>query len=172
MFQRKATKIRFYCWTHWFWITCIILSPISTVPLPLSSFETISTSLKSSTSLKTSALIQNDNSFQKPINLEQSKFEQIKQNSMVSTLESETDSVFDGGGGSGRNDSIGEIYISSPDKTAESTAVTTTNLTSVKLSSSSTPGLNVITLNNLDNSTNSTSISNTTVLNSITEGLR
>lgn len=42
---------------HWFWITAIITGCISATPVPLSSYETISTSLKS-------ALIQNDNSFQ------------------------------------------------------------------------------------------------------------
>lgn len=44
-------------WLHWFWITAIISTGcISATPVPLSSYETISTSLKS-------ALIQNDNSF-------------------------------------------------------------------------------------------------------------
>lgn len=46
-----------FWWTHWFWITAIIISYISATPVPLSSFETISTSLKS-------ALVQNNNAFQ------------------------------------------------------------------------------------------------------------
>lgn len=46
-----------YWWTHWFWITSIIMSCLSATPVPLSSYETISTSLKS-------ALIQSENSFQ------------------------------------------------------------------------------------------------------------
>lgn len=48
-----------YWWTHWFWITAImsIQTQVSASPVPFSSFETISTSLKS-------ALIQNENSFQ------------------------------------------------------------------------------------------------------------
>lgn len=56
----------FYWWNHWFWITWfstfLLLqqqhqSVIYAMPMSFSSFETISTSLKS-------ALVQNDNSFQ------------------------------------------------------------------------------------------------------------
>lgn len=170
-FQRRATKTRFYCWTHWFWITCIIITP--TFSFPSSSFETISTSLKSSTSIKTSALIQNENSFQEPL-IEQNKFEQIKQNSMT-LVEAEADSVFDGGG---MNKSLVESNVSSGgkinDKELEKSS-SKSNLTSVKLNNIEdvSSGLSVITLNNnLVNSTNTTSIKNTTVLNSITESLR
>ncbi len=46
-----------YWWTHWFWITTLFIQTFSS-PIPFSSLETISTSLKS-------ALVQNDNSFQK-----------------------------------------------------------------------------------------------------------
>jgi hypothetical protein len=61
------TKMKtFYWWNHWFWITAGWLALISlqqqpqstqAMPIPFSSLETISTSLKSS-------LVQNDNSFQ------------------------------------------------------------------------------------------------------------
>lgn len=54
-----------YWWSHWFWITtlCLIYTSLQqqqftqAMPIPFSSLETISTSLKS-------ALIQNENSFQ------------------------------------------------------------------------------------------------------------
>lgn len=55
---------KFYWWNHWFWITAVWLTFISSkqqsiqaMPIPFSSLETISTSLKS-------ALVQNDNTFQ------------------------------------------------------------------------------------------------------------
>lgn len=57
-----SNKLTLYWWTHWFWITALflhqmmVLSVLSS-PIPFSSLETISTSLKS-------ALVQNDNSFQ------------------------------------------------------------------------------------------------------------
>lgn len=50
-------KMTFYWWTHWFWITALLVHVNLSSPVPFSSLETISTSLKS-------ALVQNDNSFQ------------------------------------------------------------------------------------------------------------
>jgi hypothetical protein len=50
-------KMTFYWWTHWFWITALLAHVNLSSPVPFSSLETISTSLKS-------ALVQNDNSFQ------------------------------------------------------------------------------------------------------------
>jgi hypothetical protein len=79
-----------YWWMHWFWITAIISGCISVAtPVPLSSYETISTSLKS-------ALIQNDNSFQQTS--DQQKIT-IGSKSVPLTFEtSDTDDTFGGAG--------------------------------------------------------------------------
>lgn len=52
-----SNKMTLYWWTHFFWITAFSTHMVLSSPIPFSSLETISTSLKS-------ALVQNDNSFQ------------------------------------------------------------------------------------------------------------
>lgn len=52
-----SNKMTLYWWTHFFWVTAITTQMVLSSPIPFTSLETISTSLKS-------ALVQNDNSFQ------------------------------------------------------------------------------------------------------------
>lgn len=76
-------------WTHWFWITAIIFaSHVAATPLPMSSYETISTSLKS-------ALIQNDNTFQSTSG---QKVVPVSKSVPITFETSDTDDVFGGAG--------------------------------------------------------------------------
>ncbi|CAO1396007.1 unnamed protein product [Diamesa tonsa] len=86
-----------YRWTHWFWITTALFASehVNGSAIPLSSFETISSSLKSASVSKTSALIQNDNAFQQP--KDQQKL-QLKQLPMTFSTNGDSEDVFDGGG--------------------------------------------------------------------------
>jgi hypothetical protein len=136
-----------YWWSHWFWITAIVTS--SATPVPLSSYETISTSLKS-------ALVQNDNSFQQTNN--QQKITAGK--SVPLTFEmSDTADTFGG---------IGEID-------AENSAKNNDFLKAVHVKSENTPVDVVASIIQSDvvNSTNNATSSQvaTTMLNSVTESV-
>lgn len=137
---------------HWFWITAIISGCISATPVPLSSYETISTSLKS-------ALIQNDNSFQQTNDQQKSTA-----GSKSVPLTFETSDIDDTFGGAGEID-------------AENSAKNNDFLkpVHVKLEKSENVPVDVVaslTLPNVVDSTNNdTSQVASTVLSSVTESV-
>ena len=140
-----------YWWTHWFWITAISISCVSSTPLPLSSYETISTSLKS-------ALVQNENTFQST-NDQQKVAVGIK--SVPLTFEtSDTDDTF---GGSSEIDSEtiarNKEFLVVPPPTSETKA-------------SEVESISSLSLPNAANSTNNASSqASTTMLSSVTESV-
>ena len=143
-----------YWWTHWFWITTIITRCISSTPVPLSSYETISTSLKS-------ALIQNENSFQQTN--DQQKVATGTKSVPLTFETSDTDDLFGG---------VSEIDA---ENTAKNTDWLKPTLAHVALEKNvATPPEIVASLSlpNVVNSTNnSTSGAATTLLSSVTESV-
>lgn len=167
-----------YWWTHWFWITALFAHVTLSSPVPFSSLETISTSLKS-------ALVQNDNSFQQTG--DQQKIASGGKAAAPLTFEtSDSDGVFGGA------DEVNAENIAKNDKwlvkpaannsiisTTQSTTTTTStekpNLISVKLEQSQNIPTNVIASLNGGSNVNSTNATQkiatiaTTMLTSITE---
>lgn len=145
-----------YWWTHWFWITAIICAwHVSATPLPMSSYETISTSLKS-------ALIQNDNTFQSAGG--QQKVVPASKSVPITFETSDTDDVF---GGAGEIDAEAiarnQDFLATPSNVPQSTA---------KPENKENLPLVVAALNlpnAVDTANNSASHVATTVLNTVTE---
>lgn len=172
-------KMKLYWWTHWFWITALFAHVTISSPVPFSSLETISTSLKS-------ALVQNDNLFQETG--DQQKIASGTKISVPLTFEtSDSDDVFGGVDEvnaeniaknsdwlvkSASNKSISNINISSSTTT---TSTEKPKLISVKLEQSQNIPSDVIASLNSGgssiNSTNATQIAtiSTTMLTSVTE---
>lgn len=150
-----------YWWMHWFWITAIISAhDISALPTPFSSYETISTSLKS-------ALIQNENSFQQT-NDQQKITVGIVKSVPVTFETSDTDDLF--GGASeidAENAAKNKVWLIKPSDELKPAFV------HVKLEKSENAPADVVaslSLPNVVNSTNnSTSQIATTMLSSVTE---
>lgn len=150
-----------YWWTHWFWITAIITTcRTAATPVPLSSYETISTSLKS-------ALVQNDNSFQQTN--DQQKFVAVSKSVPLTFETSDNDDVF--GGASeidAENIAKNKDWTVKPSDEMKPRAVhvqleTTESLSDIVAS---------LSLPNAVNSTNnSTSQLATTMLSSVTESV-
>ncbi|CRK89692.1 CLUMA_CG003449, isoform A [Clunio marinus] len=148
-----------YWWTHWFWVTTIIISCSSSTAVPVTSFETISTSLKS-------ALIQNDNSFQETVNDQQKLATSDK--SVPMTLEtSDTEDVFGGTEEiAAENSAKNNDWLEKPTTTTEVKPVDG----SLEKNENIIPEVVAsLTLTNVINSTNNSSSQNTTMLSSVTE---
>lgn len=147
-----------YWWTHWFWITAIISAGnTSATPTPFSSFETISTSLKS-------ALIQNENSFQQTS--DQQKITAGSKSAPVTFETSDTDDLF---GGASEIDA--ENSAKNKDWLVKPSDELKPSLVHVKLEKSENIPADVVaslTLPNVVNSTNSSTVA-TTMLSSVTE---
>lgn len=150
-----------YWWTHWFWITAIIVNHISATPVPLSSYETISTSLKS-------ALVQNDNTFQKTE--DQQKVLPGSKSVPLTFETSDTDDVFGG---------VAEIDAENSAKNKEwlvkpvddDTTISTIHVKLEKNENIPTEVVASLNLPNVVNSTNITSSQATTMLSSVTESV-
>lgn len=150
-----------YWWTHWFWITAIIVNHISATPVPLSSYETISTSLKS-------ALVQNDNTFQQTE--DQQKVVPGSKSVPLTFETSDTDDVYGG---------VAEIDAENSAKNKEWLVKpvdddTTSAPIHVKLEKAENVPTEVVvsfSLPNVANSTNITSSQATTMLSSVTESV-
>jgi hypothetical protein len=177
-------KMTLYWWTHWFWITALFAHVTVSLPVPFSSLETISTSLKS-------ALVQNDNSFQQTG--EQQKIASGSKVPVPLTFEtSDSDGVFGGADETNAeniaknndwlvkpagNKSNLDVSISSTTPTATTTTSTEKpKLNSVKLEQTQNIPPNVIaSLNNGGSNVNSTNATQTaatiatTMLTSVTE---
>lgn len=166
-----------YRWTHWFWITTALFAAdhVNAAAIPLSSFETISSSLKSASVSKTSALIQNDNAFQQP--KDQQKL-QLKQLPMTFSTNGDSEDVFDGGGFIG---SAGEFESDAATKYQKDWLSNKPNhdekeptLKSIKLQKSENVPEKIVAAiipkdpNNSTNHVNATEIAST-VLSSVTE---
>lgn len=151
-----------YWWSHWFWITAIIASCISATPVPLSSFETISTSLKS-------ALVQNDNTFQQTS--DQQKVTAGSKSVPLTFETSDTDDVF---GGASEIDA--ENAAKSLDwhvKSSDELKPAPVHVTLEKNENVPTEVVSSLSLPNVVNSSsNSTSHTATTVLSSVTESAK
>lgn len=147
-----------YWWTHWFWVTAIMMRGISATPVPLSSYETISTSLKS-------ALVQNDNTFQQASG--QPKVTAGSKSVPLTFETSDSDSVF-GGAGEIDAESIAKNteWLSKPGEVVE-----TTPMHDKLGSNETTPGeiVAALSLPNINSTNNSTSQTTTTLLSSVTE---
>jgi hypothetical protein len=141
-------KMTLYWWMHWFWITSITAGLAT--PVPLSSYETISTSLKS-------ALVQSDNSFQQT-----NDQQKIATGSKSVPLTFETSDIDDTFGGAGEID-------------AETSAKNNDFLkpVHVKLEKSENIPENIVASISLPNAVNSTKNATsqvaTTMLSSVTE---
>lgn len=146
-----------YWWTHWFWITAIICGHVSATPLPMSSYETISTSLKS-------ALIQNDNTFQSAAG--QQKVVPAGKPVPITFQTSDTDDVF---GGAGEIDAEAiarnQDFLVTPSSVTKSPAEvkTSENLPSLVVAALNLP--NVVA----DTANNTAPHVATTMLNTVTE---
>lgn len=147
-----------YWWTHWFWITAVISARnLSATPLPFSSYETISTSLKS-------ALIQNENSFQQT-----GEQQKITSKSAPVTFEtSDTDDLFGGAGEiDAENTAKNKDFLTKPSDEQKSSPV------HVELEKSENVPADVVASLSLPNAVNSTNNSTTqvatTMLSSVTE---
>lgn len=181
--MRNTASITLYWWIHWFWITALFVHVTFSSPVPFSSLETISTSLKS-------ALVQNDNSFQQTG--EQQKIASGSKIAVPLTFEtSDSDGVFGGADEvNAENTAKNNDWLVKPTNksnldvslTTEATTTTTSTekpkLISVKLEQSQNIPPNVIaSLNNGGggssnvNSTNATQTATiqTTMLTSVTE---
>lgn len=149
-----------YWWTHWFWITAIIVNHISATPVPLSSYETISTSLKS-------ALVQNDNTFQQTE--DQQKVVPGSRSVPLTFETSDTDDVFGGAAViDAENSAKNEEWLIKP------VDDTTRAPVHVKLEKSENVPSEVVASLSLPNVANSTNISSsqaTTMLSSVTESI-
>lgn len=151
-----------YWWTHWFWITAIIVHSIAATPVPLSSYETISTSLKS-------ALIQNDNSFQQTNG--QQKIA-VGSKSIPLTFETSDSEVLIGIGSEIDSENIAknQDWLVKPSEELQPKSIV-----HVKLDESENVPAEVVaslSLPNVVNSTkNSTSQAATTMLSSVTESV-
>lgn len=148
-----------YWWTHWFWITAIIVNCTFASPVPLSSYETISTSLKS-------ALIQNENTFQQTDG--QQKATSGSRSVPLTFETSDTDGTFGGAGEvDAENTAKNKDFLSKPIDELKKIPVhvqleKNENVPSEVVASLSLP--------NVVNSTNnSTSQVATTMLSSVTE---
>lgn len=144
-----------YGWTHWFWITAIICGYVSATPLPMSSYETISTSLKS-------ALIQNDNTFQATGG--QQKVAPAGKPVPITFQTSDTDDVFGGGG---------EIDAEAIDRNIDFLATPSSESPAEVEKSENLPSLVVAALNLpnvlVDTPNNTAPHVATTMLNTVTE---
>lgn len=146
-----------YWWTHWFWITAIIVNCTSVNPVPLSSYETISTSLKS-------ALVQNENTFQQTNG--QQKITAASKSVPLTFETSDTDGTFGGSGEiNAENTSKNQDFL--PERIDLKKFPVHVQLEKnedvpVELVAS-------LSLPNVVNSTNSTSQVATTMLSSVTE---
>lgn len=164
-------KMTVYWWTHWFWITLLWLiftQSTNASPIPFSSHETISTSLKS-------ALVQNDNSFQQTS--DQQKIASGSKSVPLTFETSDTDDIFGGSIGSeidAENAAKNKDWLVKP-STKNETIINSEKpkLTSIKLDKNITiPDTDTdedlvksLSLSNV-NSTNATA---TTMLTSVTE---
>jgi hypothetical protein len=141
-------KMTLYWWMHWFWITAITAGMVN--PAPLSSYETISTSLKS-------ALVQNDNSFQQT-----NDQQKVATGSKSVPLTFETSDIDDTFGGAGEIDAENSAKNSDFAKPVHVSLEKSENIPEEVVAA--------ITLPNAVNSTNNaTSQVATTVLSSVTE---
>lgn len=146
-------KMTLYWWMHWFWITAIITGCVSATPVPLSSYETISTSLKS-------ALIQNDNSFQQT-----NDQQKLAVGNKSGPLTFETSDIDDTFGGAGEIDAENSAKNNDFLKLVHVSLEKSENVPDDVVASLSLP--------NVVNSTNNdTSQVSTTVLSSVTESTR
>jgi hypothetical protein len=168
-----------YSWQHWFWITAIIIIALTSVvtPHPLSSYETLSTSLKSA------ALIQsNENSFQKTNNQDKTQLTSgIK--SVVPLLTSETSDTEDTFGGASElnaEQSAKNIdWLNTPTTTITSdmTTTATTIKSSLKnLEHNEVPTIvAALSLPNVNSSTKNSTMSSstiaTTILTTVTQSI-
>lgn len=163
-------KMTLYWWTHWFWITALYSHVTVSLPVPFSSLETISTSLKS-------ALVQNDNSFQQTG--EQQKIATGSKVAVPLTFEtSDSDGVFGGADevnaeNIAKNDdwlvkpvsNKSNLDLSSSTTTSTTTSTEKPKLISVKLEQSQNIPPNVIaSLNNGGRNVNSTNATQTTTI--------
>lgn len=147
-----------YWWTHWFWITAIITCCISATPVPLSSFETISTSLKS-------ALIQNENTFQQTS--DQQKVASGTKSVPVTFETSDSDDVF--GGASeidAENTARNKEWLVKPNDELQKMLVHVEVERDEKDKAEIVPSLNLPNVNSTNNQTSSAA---TTMLTSVTE---
>jgi hypothetical protein len=163
-----------YSWQHWFWITAIIIIIALTsdvTPHPLSSYETLSTQLKSA------ALIQsNENSFQKTNNQDKTQLTSGIKSVPLTSETSDTEDTF--GGASELN---AEISAKNTDwlNTPTSTTTTSIDMTTKSLRNiehNEVPTIvAALSLPNVNSSTkNSTIISSTiatTILTTVTESI-
>jgi hypothetical protein len=158
--MRNVIRSKMYWWTHWFWITAIISTCISATPLPLSSYETISTSLKS-------ALVKTENSFQ-PINVDQQKIAPGSKSVPLTLETSDTDDVF---GGAGESDA--ETAAKNKDFLVKPIDEPKPSLVHVKLEKNENVPEEIVaslSLSNVGNSTNNSTLQvATTMLSSVTE---
>lgn len=151
----------YWFWKHWFWITAIITCCISATPVPLSSFETISTSLKS-------ALTQNENTFQPAIDRQKVA---TGTKSVPLTFEtSDTDDVF--GGASeidAENIAKNREWLVKPNDELQKMLVHVEVERDGKIPTEVTPSIDPQPpVNNTNNSTSSVA---TTMLTSVTESV-
>jgi hypothetical protein len=142
----------FYWWNHWFWITLVWfvtmshqeqLSTLAT-PIPFSSFETISTSLKS-------ALVQNDNSFQQ--NSDQQKIGVGSKNVPMSFETSDVDDLHGGGFSDIEREKAVEWFVK-PNPKDESNIEVGENLEKNKHIPNDQSAAKTFTLSNVNTSTN------------------
>lgn len=142
-------KMTLYWWMHWFWITTITAGFTSANAVPLSSYETISTSLKS-------ALVQNDNSFQQTN--EQQKISTGSKSVPMTFETSDIDETFGGAGEIDAENSAKNIDFLKP--------------VHVKLEKSENiPDDVVASIIGLNSTNNSTTQAASTVLSSVTESV-
>lgn len=144
-----------YWWTHWFWVTALTISAVSAGAIPLSSFETISTSLKS-------ALVPSDNTFQ-PTN-EQSKLTAGSKSVPLTFETADSDDLFGGVGElDAENSAKNQEWLSKPESEKETKPV------HVELEKAEVVAS--LTLPNVVNSTSNSSQIATTMLSSVTESI-
>ena len=149
-----------YWWTHWFWITAIITCCISATPVPLSSYETISTSLKS-------ALIQNENTFQQTDG--QQKVASGSKSVPLTFETSDTDDVF--GGASeidSENSAKNKEWLVKPSDELQKMLVHVEVERNENSPAEVVPSLNLPNVNSTNNQTSSVA---TTMLTSVTESV-
>lgn len=167
-----------YSWQHWFWITAIIIIIALTsvvTPHPLSSYETLSSSLKSA------ALIQsNENSFQKTNNQDKTQLTSGIKSVPLTSETSDTDDTF--GGASELNAEITAknkdwLNIPSTTTTMKIDTTTTTTMKSLRnVEHNEVPTIvAALSLPNVNSSTKNLTITTstiaTTILTTVTESI-
>lgn len=153
MSRSKMTRV--YWWTHWFWITAMTLSCVAASAIPLSSFETISTSLKS-------ALVQNDNAYQQTN--EQSKLTPGTKSVPLTFETADSDDLF---GGASELDA--ENSAKNQDWLSKAEPAKDVKLTHVELEKAEVVAS--LTLPNAVNTSSNATQAATTMLSSVTESI-